>query len=195
MKMDKPYFLMNAKEKERARKRKIKETQRALNKQIRALEKYQEKVLTLAQKAQEANSVREFNYASRSLGTIIKCRHYIQAMSLRMDVLDVMSSVAAVTSKTFSTLDKISKETVKIADKLNADNAIDNMEEVIDRMNDMFEEMDELLSVGEDQEADEETQAQINRMIEETRIAQQGAIDSEIDALLAQNGLKAAGKE
>lgn len=191
--MEKPFFLMSAKEKDRARKRRIKETQRALNKQLRALEKYQEKVLKLAQKAQEANSAREFNYASRSLGTIIKCKHYIQAMSLRMDVMDVMSSIVSVTSKTFSTLDKVSRETIKIADKLNADDAIENMEEVMDRMNDMFEEMDEMLNVGEDQEADEETQSQINRMIEETRIAQQGAIDSEIDALLAQNGLKAAG--
>ena len=189
--MEKPYFLMSSKEKERARKRRIKETQRALNKQIRALDKYQEKILKLAQKAQEANSVREFNYATKSLGTIIKCKHYIQAMSLRMDVMDVMSSVVAVTSKTFSTLDKISKETIKIADKLNADDAIDNMEEVMDRMTDMFEEMDEMLNVGEDQEADEETQKQISRMIEETRIAQQGAIDSEIDSLLAQNGIKA----
>lgn len=190
--MEKPYFLMSAKEKERARKRRIKETQRALNKQLRSLDKYQEKILKLAQKAQETNSTREFDYASKSLGTIIKCKHYIQAMSLRMDVMDVMSSVVTVTAKAFNTLDNISKETIKISDKLNADNAIENIEEVMDRMNDLFEEMDELLSVGEDQETDAETQSQINRMIEETRIAQHGAIDSEIDALLAQNGLKAS---
>lgn len=190
--MQKPYFLMTSKEKERARKRMVRQAQRGLTKQQKSLDKYQEKMLTIAQKAQEAGSSREFKTARNALGSIIKYKHFIQALSLRMDIQDVMYSMMSVNNNTLKVMEKISGETVRIAEKMQVEGAMENMEEAMDRMNDMMEEMDEVLNIGADEEMDDETNSAITKMIEETRIAQQGAVDSEIDALLAQNGIKAA---
>lgn len=188
--MDKPYFLMTAKEKERARKRMIKQAQRGLTKQEKNLDKYQNKILKTAQKAQEQGSATEFTMAKKTLENIIKYKRYIQAFSLRIDVLDVICSTASVTGNTVKVMSKISKETIKIAEKMDIEASMENMEEAMDQMNDLFQEMDEMLQIGTNGSSDPEIESQITRMVEETRMAQQGSVDAEINDLLSKNGLK-----
>lgn len=189
--MNKPYWLMTAKEKERARKKMVRQTQRSLKKQQKVLDKYQEKMLAVAQQAQESGSAREFQTASNALGSVIKYRHYIQALSLRMDIQDVMSSMMNISANTLKVMERISGQTVHIAEKMDIEDTLSNMEEAMDQMDSMLEQMDEILNIGADEDQDDETRAQITSMIEQTRIAQKGAVDAEIEELLAANGIKA----